>query len=427
MKRWTCGMSAVLIACGGASSDGEMATGALEPVRSDSAGVVLLRHDTGALDRAPRITLDEAPLAEIRGSAEDEAADISTITPMHFLADGRLVGRDRQRQVLVLFGADGMERQEFGRKGAGPGEYGGLGGVTPASNGTLLVQDFRNGRISVFDPATGPGAEYPLADAIGAGGSSPVGMIDGKIMMYGMNFGSGELDAGPPGIKAVLYDPATGQARRLFTTGPEEQEDDGPRMMGGPGGMMMAVRAVAFTPLQAFPTVFALDGQYVVADGNRFRMEWRDTTGALRTVLSVMQPRRPVTDEVWNAHITEMIGQMTGAVSSGGDVTFTMAGGGTPDTAAMRREMLGQPHADSLPSFEKIQVSNNGTMWVLDYPVPGQDGWAATAFAADGRIIGRIVEPTGEAPVVFGDDRMAFRSEDDLGIATITIRKFKLP
>jgi hypothetical protein len=28
--------------------------------------------------------------------------------------------------------------------------------------------------------------------------------------------------------------------------------------------------------------------------------------------------------------------------------------------------------------------------------------------------------------VAFGDDRMAFRSEDDLGIATITVRKFNV-
>ena len=34
-----------------------------------------------------------------------------------------------------------------------------------------------------------------------------------------------------------------------------------------------------------------------------------------------------------------------------------------------------------------------------------------------------IEDPSGAAPIAFGDDRLAFRSEDDLGIATITVRK----
>ena len=133
-----------------------------------------------------------------------------------------------------------------------------------------------------------------------------------------------------------------------------------------------------------------------------------------------------MTEQVWNAHADEVIGQITGTVSSGMGVTM-MVGGGPPDTAMLRRDILAQPHADSLPGFERTQVSANGTLWVLDYPVPGVAGWAATAFAPDGRILGRLSATDGEAPVAFGDDRVVFRSEDDLGIATLTIRKLRFP
>jgi hypothetical protein len=425
VKQWLCGVVALLVACGGGDSTANLASGPIDPVRSDSAGVVLLSHEAGAFDRAPRITLDSAVIAEIQGSAEDESADISTIIPTLFLPDGRLVGRDRQRQVIVVFGADGSERQEFGRQGSGPGEYGFLGGMVPTDNGDLLVHDFRNGRLSRFNPATGPGEEYPLAQPIGAGGSQPVGMVGGKILMFGMNFQGGDTPV-PPGVKAVLFDPATDQARRVFTTGPEEQEEEAPRIVSGSGGAVMAVRAISITALEAMPTVFAWNGQYVVTDANQFLFEWRDTTGAVTQRLKVHQPREPVTDEVWNAYADQMIGQITGTVSSGIGVTM-MVGGGTPDTAMMRRDMLAQPHADSLPAFERTHVTANGNLWVMDYPVPGREGWAATVFAHDGRILGRIVEPTGTAPVAFGDDRLAFRSEDELGIATITVRKVTFP
>lgn len=425
MKQWLAGVVLFLVACGGGATDRDVATGPLEPVRTDSAGVQLLHHAAGALDRAPRITLDDTPVAEIMGSAEDEAADISTIIPTLFLPDGRLVGRDRQRQVIVVFGADGTTREEFGRQGSGPGEYGFVGGIVSTGAGDLLVHDFRNGRLSRFDPATGPGTEYPLAQPIGAGGSQPIGMAGDKVLMYGMNFQGGDTPA-PPGVKAVLFDPATDQARRVFTTGPEEQEDNGVRVISGAGGAVMAVRAMSITALEAMPTVFAWDGQYVVTDANRFLFEWRDTTGAVRQRMQVDRQRRPVTDEMWNAYADQMIGQITGTVSSGIGVTV-MVGGGTPDTAMMRREMLAQPHADSLPAFERTHVTASGTLWVMDHPVPGEAGWAATAFAPDGRILGRVVESTGTAPVAFGDDRLAFRSEDDLGIATITVRKVNFP
>ena len=413
------------LACGGTATDREVATAPLDPVRSDSAGVTLLRHEAGSIDRAPRLTIDSAPLAEIRGSAEDESADISTIIPVLFLEDGRLVGRDRQRQVIVVFSADGAERQEFGRQGSGPGEYGFVGGIVPADDGALLVHDFRNGRLSRFDPTTGPGQEYPLAQPIGAGGSQPIAMVGGKILMYGMNFQGGDSPA-PPGVKAVLFDPVTDQARRIFTTGPDETEEDAPRMVTGAGGAVMAVRAMSFTALEAMPTVFGWNGQYVITDANRFLLEWRDTSGAVRQQMRIDHPRRPVTDAVWNAYADQVIGQITGTVASGMGVTM-MVGGGTPDTAMMRRDILAQPHADSLPAFERTQVSANGTLWVLDYPVPGEDGWAATAIASDGRILGRIVESTGTAPVAFGNDRLVFRSEDDLGIATLVVRRVVFP
>ncbi|MBP7620255.1 MAG: hypothetical protein KA745_04745, partial [Gemmatimonadales bacterium] len=98
-----------------------------------------------------------------------------------------------------------------------------------------------------------------------------------------------------------------------------------------------------------------------------------------------------------------------------------------PDTAEMRKNMLANEHADSLPLFERTQVTPNGTLWVVDYPIPGADGWAATAFAKDGRILGRLVEAKGAAPLAFGDDRVVFRTEDDLGIGTFTIRRVNFP
>jgi len=190
----------------------------------------------------------------------------------------------------------------------------------------------------------------------------------------------------------------------------------------------MAIRMKTF---ESFPSAFAWGGRFVVADPNHFRLEFRDTSGMLQQVLVVGQTRRVVTAKILNDNATQMIAQFTGASGmSGGFSAVRIAGqarGGMPDTAEMRKNMLANEHADSLALFDQTQVSPNGTLWVVDYPTPGGDGWAATAFARDGRILGRIVEAKGKAPLAFGDDRVVFRTEDDLGIGTFTIKRIRFP
>lgn len=418
----------VLVACGGDGTEGSSrATAPLEPSARDSAGVTILTHGPEAFARAPRIALDTTPVAEIHGSAEDEAADISTINPLLFLSDGRLVGRDRQRQAVVIFDADGGDRQEFGRQGAGPGEYGFISTIIRLSDTLLLVQDGRNARLSLFDPRTGPVLEWPLSEAMGAGGNTVVGRVGDQVLMWGMNFQSGgqRLEMAAAGAKGVLFDPAANAARRVFTTGPDEQPEDGGRVLSIGGGAV-AVRAISIQPLQAFPTVIAWNDRFVLADGNHLQFELRDTSGVVTSLLRFDQPRVAVTDAVWQAYVDEMIARMIGASGGGADVTMAM-GGGQPDTAEVRRRMLDQEHADSLPAYQRLHVTANSTLWIVDHDVPGRDGWAATAISPDGRLLGRLIGLSGDPPVAFGNDRVAFRSEDDLGIATIAVHRLRMP
>jgi|CXWL01.1.fsa_nt_gi hypothetical protein len=434
MKHWHFPALLLVSACGG-GSEATTSIASLEPAKSDSAGVVILRHEGDPFGRAPKLTLDSVALAVIKGSADDAAADISTIAPLLFLADGRLVGRDQQRQVVVVFGADGSSRKEVGRPGAGPGEFGAIDNIVPAGGDTLLIQDFRNLRTTVFDPVSGLGAEYPQAKAMADGGNVLIGATGGKLLFYGLNINSGAdvLAGTPAGIKGVLFDPKADASRRAFTTGPAEKPPKAPRVIKGSGGMMRGGMAIRMKTFESFPTAFAWGGRFVVVDPNQFRLEFRDTSGTLQQVLVVAQARTAVTEQLMNDNATEMIAKITGA-SSGNTITIGVgatramgSGGAVPDTAAIRKEMVANEHADSLPLFDRTQVSPNGTLWVVDYPFPGAEGWAATAFAKDGRILGRIVEAKGQAPLAFGDDRVVFRTEDDLGIGTFTVRKVNFP
>lgn len=422
-----------LVACGGGgAASGARSASPLAPMASDSAGIRILVHSADAFERAPQVLIDSAPIAVIRGSAEDAEADLSTVVPYLLLADGRLVGVDQQRQVLVVFSADGSARREYGRKGAGPGEFGYIGDVVGGAADTLLLNDFGNGRVSEVGLSSGAIRDIPLAAAMGAGGRSLAGRVGERLLLWSTNFPSPSDDgaAQQPGVKGVVFSPGSGAAHRAFSTGPAEEPE---KQVLIAGGGMVATRAIRVTALTAFPEVHEWRGEFLVLDPNQWRLERRDTAGVVRSLVRIARARRAVTPEIWNAYVEKTVHGAVGRMIGGGvavaGAALSFSGGGSggrgPDTAIIRRNISGQQHADSLPAFDRAEVTPNGTLWLFDYQVPGESGWAATAIDPGGRILGRLVQATGEPPVVFGDDRLAFRSEDADGIATITIRRIR--
>jgi DNA-binding beta-propeller fold protein YncE len=65
-----------------------------------------------------------------------------------YVSDGH--GGDSNARI-VKFSKDGKYITEWGRKGTGPGEFGGLHGLALDSQGRVLVSDRDNNRIEIFD------------------------------------------------------------------------------------------------------------------------------------------------------------------------------------------------------------------------------------------------------------------------------------
>jgi hypothetical protein len=412
--------AAVAIGCGEAS--GSAAEGArdtvvaLAPAERDSAGITILEHPAGALERAPRLTVDHAPMVTIAGSADDMEADISPVIPQLLLEDGRLVGFDRQRQVVVIFSADGSDRQEFGRRGAGPGEYSWIESVIRLNDTTLLVHDAKNARASLLDVRTGPGREYSLAKSLGLGAGNPIGIVRQSLLIWGSVFGTDAMRLKTPvGVKGVVLDLADGTARHAFGKQPEERTEARARLGAG-AKILLAAKGIDV--LTTYPGAFGWQGGFAVTDGNHLRVELHNADGALRSIIAIAQPGEPLTEAIWEVYVSERLQSMRAAGK---------LGPGPAAIAEMRQRLNAGRRPDTLPVFERMHVTPDGTLWVVDHPVPGRDGWAATAIAMDGRIRGRIVEDMGDAPVAFSDDRVAFRTENELGIATLSVHRLRVP
>lgn len=65
---------------------------------------------------------------------------------------GRIYTLDPKDIRVRVFGPDGTLIRAFGRAGQGPGEFSGPGGILVAPDGTIVVTDVLNGRISYFTP-----------------------------------------------------------------------------------------------------------------------------------------------------------------------------------------------------------------------------------------------------------------------------------
>lgn len=65
-------------------------------------------------------------------------------------AEGRIYTVDPKSVRIRIFGPDGDLVKAFGRKGQGPAEFSGPGGIVVAPDGTFIVSDVLNGRLSFF-------------------------------------------------------------------------------------------------------------------------------------------------------------------------------------------------------------------------------------------------------------------------------------
>lgn len=145
-----------LIACSDTTTRGTW-TVAVDTLPSGAVHVV---NTPPATETDPAWTLEEVLRV---GSIEGGGADtFGQLRGLVVLEDGSFAVLDATAQELRLFGPDGEHLATHGRKGAGPGELDSAYGLMVHPNGTLWVPDHGNARMSVFDPAEGFVASYPL-------------------------------------------------------------------------------------------------------------------------------------------------------------------------------------------------------------------------------------------------------------------------
>ena len=411
--RWSIALI-LLAACGGATgSAGDRATAPLEPTVRDSARVTIYEHPADALERAPLITIDSTPLAVFAGDVDDPSKDVSALMWPIFLGSGDLIGFDRQEYQILLLRVADESRVRYGRRGAGPGELGFPSPLYLLPGDSLLFNDNSNDRITIVHPDSGIVRTIARSSAAGLGRSSTLGRVGDSL--YLLSVPGGE-PAGLPSLGRTSFPRHLGTWRVGQDSVHEQFSVPGPwRVAVEVGHGAVAMYGLLFA---AEPTVGQWGDGFVVAPADRWFLEQWGVDGQLRASVRINSSATPVDDSLFERYVETDASEMA--------ENFVKAGR-TPNLDSIRASVRDRGHADNVAAYGRVHVTPNGTVWVTDYQMPGDTTWAATAIASDGRILGRITAQPGEPPIAWGDDRVAFRSEDDLGIATITIRALHLP
>lgn len=97
------------------------------------------------------ISVDTVPSLVIPSMATDDSVNFGSVRSITPLSNGQLAVLDRSSRTIRIFAADGKQVAEFGRNGAGPGEFKFPIWIGECLPDTLLVIDANLGRLSLFD------------------------------------------------------------------------------------------------------------------------------------------------------------------------------------------------------------------------------------------------------------------------------------
>lgn len=398
----------LVVACGGNSSSPSRAafdaSGALLPDTQTVEGVLEMRHDADAFDRAATWVVDESPVV-IYDGGDDHDLDYAS----HFirLSDGRAVALfGHGQQELLLFGTDGALLRQLARRGEGPGEVAGSGDVIVLPGDTIVFADHATRRVTWFTPDSGFLHTAPIPPGRGAGCQVPAGVLPGRMLVGIGRCGQdrlsedGTLQVTTPLLRFGL-DFSARDTIAMVTASRMKWIDI---TVGG-----RTDRVMTWPQFGPETSIAVFDSLVVVgtADGG-YALDFLTADGALARRIVVERP--PVlVDDAFLERVVERRLMRDARDRS------------PQERDSIRRAILAEPFADTVAAYARITASPDH-LWVIDVILPGDTTWSATAFRADGAIAGRLHVPRrlGTA-YAFGANEVILSHEDYDGVRRFVV------
>lgn len=275
------------------------------------------------------------------------------------LPSGAIAVVDRTVQSVMLFDSAGQLTAEYGRKGAGPGEFDAIGGIGQCQEDTLFVWDPGNSRMTVLDA----GGRYVRQYTLPAEPAPRYCGVPGDMVLWTRLLNMGPLAPDAPPVRGIagLVD-----------------------VNGSVTSTLGELRAGDARPLGAV-TVFAVTPQTVyvgTADSATVAISRRD--GSRLGAIPVGNARQAPTAQEYEAALAALVNSVPGTTEERASVmTF------------MRQRF---PMPEFLPAYRAILVDPSGTVYVVTSP-RGAGATEVAVFDGEGRSLGELRMP-GDLDVV---------------------------
>lgn len=363
----------------------------------DSAGVRIV-HDGVWPQHPVWATVGSKPMFRVGWNPTDH--EFEDVVAGDILPDGRAVVADggRTLQVILLSESGGIQTV-IGGPGQGPGEFGDIYAVSHVDSSTIVIDDPRSGRISVFrsgqllkDFRIGGLANLSVLGA-DSGGSVLMGPPLRNVM--GRRYPTPWL-----AVPLVTVDPTT---ERVDTVGATDWDQS--ILFGGNN------------PFRSQGFAAATPSGFVVGRGDVAELRWLDSRGQLRQVLRWEALRTKITDADWAAYARAF--------------SAALRQHGVPTTGPYgidaRLKLMRAAVREPVPIFRPIQTDPEGNVWIGSYVLRASPKAALPqrfdVVSPQGMWLGVVYlpPPARFTLLAVGRDRVLGVSKNDLDVEAIVM------
>jgi hypothetical protein len=273
---------------------------------------------------------------------------------------------------LRFYDSSGQFISTAGGKGGGPGEFQGLRWLGRLRADTLVAFDWRNRRISIFDP-DGTFVRSVTLETLAPAPPSHVHVdlfMDGSLLIGAQRlFASGTIQSGvhDDTVFHLRFDPR------------DATYDTVGRHPGAQSFILAHDEGLEVVPLPfgRRPHAAVYSDGYYFGRGDSYAIDHHSASGELERSIRWLRPSERVTAADKDRYIERSLEGI--------------------DDEAERRVveslLVGIPFPETMPSYAEFCIDSEGYLWVEDYRKPGDERSRWTVFDLDGLMLGRVELP----------------------------------
>jgi hypothetical protein len=358
----------------------------------DSAGVALVETRTPVWDDATPWTVEPTPTFMV-GEADGEEPYLFSYIPGAIRRDdGTIVVADGATRELRVFDSTGRFILAKGRRGPGPGEFGGINRMARCGANELWVD--AGSRISVWNTQLEYLREFPVTDNI----MWPLVCFDGTGLLVKRDIGIG---VDPP-VNTIYFD----SLKLMVVDSVGASRND---LMSIPLWEYINIpsKRIGFPHPFGRATLLAGEGSNLVV-GFAERLEIATYTSEGRLLRVARGPNEDLS----------LTGTIRGAYRSAP----------LDGQAKVLREALeaaGNPMPKTMPAYAELKVDAEGNVWVRRFDVPGRSSNRWGVFGRGGEFLGHVQLPQGLEVFVIGADYVLGQSRDTLGVGRVQLHSLR--